>query len=64
MAFEVLYIDSCYVWLQQLSPSDRNRLLARVDLIAEHGPSLGRPVGVVVPAEHSDRRRSVRRMVD
>jgi hypothetical protein len=42
--FEVVYTGGCYEWLWQLPSVERNRLLARVDLIAEYGPGLGRPV--------------------
>ncbi|NEA35586.1 hypothetical protein G3I17_28635 [Streptomyces sp. SID13031] len=31
-------------WLRQLPAIERNRLLARVDLVAEYGPGLGWPV--------------------
>lgn len=44
MAYKVVYLEDCYQWLRGLPASDRNRLLARVDLVAEQGPGLGRPV--------------------
>ena len=44
MAFRIVYTDDCYTWLQQVSPTERNRLLARAELVAEQGPGLGRPV--------------------
>jgi hypothetical protein len=40
----IVYTDGCAKWLQQLSPTERNRLLARAELVAEQGPGLGRPV--------------------
>lgn len=44
MAFTIVYTDSCYEWLHDLPARDWTRRLARVDLIAEQGPGLGRPV--------------------
>ncbi|MET7279088.1 type II toxin-antitoxin system RelE/ParE family toxin [Kribbella sp. NPDC005582] len=44
MTYTVAYTEGYAKWLDELSTPDRDRLRARVSLIAELGPGLGRPV--------------------
>ncbi|GAB3935152.1 hypothetical protein GCM10029976_045090 [Kribbella albertanoniae] len=44
MTYTVAYTEAYAQWLDELSTPDRDRLRARVSLIAELGPGLGRPV--------------------
>jgi hypothetical protein len=66
MGFTIVYTDDCYKWLHQLPPTDRMRLLARIDLVAEQGPGLGRPVvndQGVTPPEHEELRSGTIRVL-
>ncbi|MFF1818339.1 type II toxin-antitoxin system RelE/ParE family toxin [Kribbella sp. NPDC058245] len=44
MTYTVAYTEAYSKWLDELSTPDRDRLRARVSLIAVLGPGLGRPV--------------------
>lgn len=47
--------DGCDRWLRELPPRERNRLLARAELLAECGPGLGRPVvETITGSRHSN----------
>jgi hypothetical protein len=43
MAWEVVLTDECRDWYFGLDDKQRAALIARVDLLAEEGPNLGRP---------------------
>jgi hypothetical protein len=60
MAFRIVYTDDCYKWLHQLPSTDRMRLLARVDLVAEQGPGLGRPVVETIKASRHQNMKELR----
>jgi hypothetical protein len=60
MAFRIVYTDDCYKWLRQLPSTDRSRLLARVDLVAEQGPGLGRPVVETIKASRHQNMKELR----
>jgi hypothetical protein len=60
MGFTIIYTDDCYKWLDQLPRSDRMRVLARVDLIAEQGPGLGRPVVETIKASRHQNMKELR----
>lgn len=60
MGFTIVYTDDCYKWLDQLPRSDRMRVLARVDLIAEQGPGLGRPVVETIKASRHPNMKELR----
>jgi len=49
--FEVLVTDTYADWYEDLPAKDQTAIDARVELLAEHGPSLGRPT--VDTLEHS-----------
>lgn len=55
MAYEIVILDDCEKWMQSLPQKDRNRLVARVDLLAEQGAALTRPVvDTVTGSRHSN----------
>ncbi|MEV8376813.1 type II toxin-antitoxin system RelE/ParE family toxin [Kribbella sp. NPDC056861] len=58
--FEVVYTDCCYEWLRQLPPTERARLLARVGLVAEYGPGLGRPVVETIKGSRHSNLKEIR----
>jgi hypothetical protein len=60
MGFTIVYTDDCYKWLRQLPPTDRIRLLARVDLVADQGPGLGRPVVETIKASRHQNMKELR----
>lgn len=60
MAFRIVYTESCYAWLQHLSPTERKRLLARVELVAEQGPGLGRPVVETIKSSRHANMKEIR----
>lgn len=41
--WEVEYTDQFGSWYEQLDVGDQDALVARIELLEEHGPSLGRP---------------------
>ena len=43
MSFEINFTDEFGAWWDGLSRSQQEDITARVELLAEHGPSLGRP---------------------
>lgn len=44
MRWEVQYTDEIRLWLQSLTSDQQDAVIARVQLLQELGPSLGRPV--------------------
>jgi hypothetical protein len=42
--WEAEYTDQFEGWWNDLSPDDQERVTAAVELLQEHGPSLGRPL--------------------
>lgn len=44
MEYDVYVLDGCMKWMESLPQKDRNHLAARIDLLVEQGPALGRPV--------------------
>jgi len=42
--WQVLYTDEVQAWLDALSKDQRDAFFARVTLLQQHGPNLGRPV--------------------
>ena len=42
--WEIEVIDECLAWWRDLADDQRESLTDRVDLLAERGPDLGRPV--------------------
>jgi hypothetical protein len=60
MAFTIVYTDDCYKWLDKLPRSDRMRVLARVNLIAQQGPGLGRPVVETIKASRHPNMKELR----
>jgi len=60
MGFTIVYTDDCYKWLDKLPRSDRMRVLARVNLIAQQGPGLGRPVVETIKASRHPNMKELR----
>jgi hypothetical protein len=60
MGFTIVYTDDCYKWLHQLPRTDRTRVLARVNLIAQQGPGLGRPVVETIKASRHQNMKELR----
>jgi hypothetical protein len=44
VAWEVLYTDEFGKWFEALAEKQQDAIIARVDLLEQHGPALGRPV--------------------
>ncbi len=44
MAFEVNYVEEFEEWWHELSISQQEDVTARVELLEQHGPALGRPI--------------------
>lgn len=44
MAFEVNYVEEFEDWWNELTVEQQEDVAARVELLEEHGPNLGRPV--------------------
>jgi hypothetical protein len=44
MAWQIILHNDVEEWLMKLSPDDRAQVVAAVDLLAQEGPSLGRPL--------------------
>src|SRR5438270_12095794 len=44
MRWEVRYTEEVSAWLQSLTPDQQDAVIARVQLLQQVGPSLGRPV--------------------
>jgi hypothetical protein len=44
VTWEVRYTDEVSTWLQSLTPDQQDAIIARVQLLQQLGPSLGRPV--------------------
>ena len=42
--WDVEFTDQFEEWWNELSPDDQERIAAAVELLEEHGPSLGRPI--------------------
>lgn len=55
MAWEVLYTDEFGEWFEALAEEQQDAVIARVDLLEEHGPALGRPiVDTVAQSRHAN----------
>ena len=44
MEWDVFVVDEVLAWVDGLDESTRRRVVAAIDLLAEHGPGLGRPL--------------------
>jgi len=60
MTYTIAYTEGCQKWLYQLSASDRRRLIARLDLIEQLGPGLGRPVVETIKASRHQNMKELR----
>ena len=60
MGYKIVYLDDCYRWLRGLPATDRKRLLARIELVAEQGPGLGRPVVETIKSSRHPNMKEIR----
>ena len=44
MEWDVYIVDEVLAWVDELDDSTRRRVVAAIDLLAENGPGLGRPL--------------------
>ena len=42
--WDVFVVDEVLAWIRALEASDRDRVAQAIDVLAEHGPGLGRPL--------------------
>jgi hypothetical protein len=52
VAYEVLFTDQFDAWWNGLTVAEQVAIEARVDLLAEHGPALGRPTVDTLEGSH------------
>ena len=50
MSYDVYFTAEAEAWMMALDDHDLDAIMARVELLEEHGPGLGRPVVAASPA--------------